>query len=251
MSPENMINALLSNEDVSVNGRDLYTAFRNGFPIKNLARLLSSKSERAIRMGAYVADELDHQAAPCLKELDALLGYHDPQVRSDVAHALRSCVTLADVDTMARILLLLNDPDAFVRRAAMFFILMKQGFGLQVATIKAAEFAPGIGFEEIAQVLPRSGRVGRKTLRKLIASNLPVVRRFAVGLACMPRLVVDAQSLSIAEDCRDAEGWFMVESIRKYPKPMGTVVANLINPAATIDSSSPQAAFSRKNDRKH
>lgn len=228
MSPENMINAVLNDEDVSVDGFELYAAFRKGFPIENLSKLLKSESDRATSMGAFVANELGKLAAPCLQELTTLLAHKSPQIRSDAVHALRGCVTFKNIDTMGRILLLLDDPDPFVHRSVMFFILMRRGLGLHAATTKAAELAPGTGFEKVAKILPKSGRVGKLTLRRLVADEIPVVRRFAVGLACMPRLVVDAERLDIAENCRDAEGARMVNNIRERPMPMGTIVARVI-----------------------
>lgn len=228
MSPEKLIDILLHNGDESVDAFHLVDAFSRGFPIENLGKLLSSNSDRAIAMGAYVANELGRLSAPCVLKLTALFDHHCAQIRSDVIHALRACASVEDREALGRIILALDDHDPFVHHAAIFFILMNpKSRRLYVATHTAAELAPGTIFEEIAEMLPRNCWAGSKMLKQLVAHESPVVRRYAVGLACMPQMIVDAKRLDIANDCNDEQGLRMLEHIRQYPKPVGTRIARL------------------------
>lgn len=224
MSPENMIEAILSGEDVDA--FELIGAFYKGYPVKNLSRLLCSSYRPAVAAGAYIANEIGGMLQPCIDELTALLDSESAQVRSDVIHSLGACANVKHEEALGRLILALDDPVPFVHRAAILSIARnRDNTRLAYGARSAAKLAPETVFEEIADVFRFSERVDTETLKQLIEHLDPIVRRFAVGLACRAEIILDAERLEIADDCNDETGHFILHSMRKHPRPYGARIA--------------------------
>ncbi len=220
MSPENMIDAILAGEDVDA--FELIGAFYRGYPVKNLSRLLCSSNKKAVAAGAYIANEIGNMLQPCIDELTALLDNESAQIRSDVIHGLGACANVKHRKALGKLILALDDPEPFVHRAAILSIARdRYDTRLAYGARAAAELAPGTVFEEIADVFRCSERVDTETLRRLIAHQDPVARRFAVGVACRAEIVLDAERLEIAENCNDEKGHAVLDEMRERPKPIG------------------------------
>lgn len=228
MSPEKMIERVLAGDGEAGLVWDLYGAFYKGFPIENFKRLLESDDPEVTAVAAFLANELGHLVRPYAAGIAELIDHPDPQARSDAIHGLRPCIGREDIEIVGRIILALDDPDDFVHRAAMFFILMTRSIRWLVLGAKeAAKRAPKRGFTDISNILPSCGEIDKAKLTQFISHANPVVRRFGVGLSARAKFVVDADFLEIARDCRDAEGLRMVEYISDYPKPVGARIAKL------------------------
>ncbi len=224
MSPENMIEAILAGEDVDA--FKLIGAFRRGYPVKNLSRLLCSSNKRAVAAGAYIANQIGYMLRPCITELTALLDSESAQIRSDVIHGLGACATVKHTETLGKLILALDDPDPFVHRAAILSIARsRDDTRLAYGVRAAAELAPGTVFEDLAQVFRSSERVDTETLVWLIEHQNPIARRFAVGVACRAEIILDAERLAIAEHCDDEKGQSVLDEMRRRPKPMGARIA--------------------------
>jgi len=235
MSPENMIEQVLAGGDDYELLWNLIGAVRDGLSIEKMRPLLSSDDPRVTAIAAYLAYELGAEMQPLLGELIPLADHPEPQCRSDIVHALIECAGPNDLDALSRIMLAFDDPDPFVHRSAMTFVIVARSRSLAGAISEAAKRYPGTPFEDIFFVLVegrhRLGshweRVTAAKLTELIGHENAIVRRFGVGLAARPKLVVDAGFLEIARDCRDTEGLIMLDHISRRPKPTGARVAKL------------------------
>jgi hypothetical protein len=236
MSPENMIEQVLAGGDDYELLWNLIGAVRDGFSIEKMRPLLSSDDPRVTAIAAYLAYELGAEMQPLLGELIPLADHPEPQCRSDIVHALIECAGPNDLDALSRIMLASDDPEPFIHRAAIQFVIVADGRSLANAVSEAVKRYPGTPFEDIFVLLrnggkghffPDWGRIGKGKLRQFIQHPAPIVRRFGVGLAARPKLVVDAEFLEIARDCHDAEGLIMLDHISRRPKPTGARIAKL------------------------
>ncbi len=218
MTPEKLIEKILAGDYSSDEFWQLYGHFYKGYPIENIVPLLESENLDAQSAAAHLANELGSVLKGYGKQLGKILKHPSAQVRSDAIHGLRECVDWDDTDTLAEIVFALDDPDPFVHRAAMFFILCHRGnFAIRAAAAKA----PGTIYQELAEMMPSWRQsVSPELITKLIKHSNPIARRFGVGLACRTKPVIDAELLDIAIECDDEEGKRMVEGIRERPKPI-------------------------------
>jgi hypothetical protein len=235
MTPEQMIeHALVGNGDGTM-WIELCGAFQKGFPIENLRRLLVSEDDRVSSGAAFLANELGKMMRPFIDELVALASHTDAQARSDVLYALSHCAGPADLDALSRIMLAFDDPEPFVHRSAMMFVIMADDRSLASAITEAARRFPGSPFERILSILlGRRDRlylpweqIDAAKLSEFINCEEAVVRRFGVGLAARPKPVVDVGFLEIARVCGDTEGIGMIDSIMRSPKPTNARLARI------------------------
>ncbi|MEM7224667.1 MAG: hypothetical protein AAF495_16935 [Pseudomonadota bacterium] len=185
---------------------DLHSAFLRGYPIENLRPLLISKSETVLGTAAFLVTELGWVVHPFVAEIVDLLYQPRARVRFDAIQALARCTTPDDGWALGRVLQLLGDPDDFVRGGAMWFIRVSSRWQLRAALDNAAPQKPDSVFSEIQSMYLRRGRYcSTDIIRAFIKHPHPIARRFGVGLAARPRLIVDETLLSIAIASEDEE----------------------------------------------
>ncbi|MCI5075540.1 hypothetical protein [Oricola sp.] len=204
----------------------LIGAVRNGFPVENLRPLLVSENPRITATAAYLAYELGSDMRPVLDDLVPLADHPGAQWRSDIIIAMTDCVGPDNLDALSRIMLAFDDPEPFVHRAAMNFVIGAESLTLVHAVGEAAARFPGSPFETILSMLlgkrtrldTRSLRMTDARLKQFIDHDEPVVRRFGVGLAARPTYVVDIGRLEIARGCRDEEGLRVIDFTMHRPR---------------------------------
>lgn len=223
MSPEEMIDRLVSGDDTGVDSQELWAAFTRDLAIEKLRPLLTSEHKLTRSYGAYLAYELGWQCYPLIGELTTLLTDPCPQNRSDAAVALTGCTTFKDGHALGRILLLLEDPDPFVQRAGMDFIKSCERRRLNVAINEAATIASDEIFKEFPRILGRPftnyAKITKARVRHLVEHPHPVAQRFGAGLAVRPRLVIDDGLIELAGSSNDPGAKRVVEHAKKYSTP--------------------------------
>jgi len=236
MSPENMIERVLAGGGDYDLLWDLIRAIRNGFPVENLRPMLTSDDERVTATAAYLAYEIGSEMRPVLNELIPLAEHPGAQWRSDIIIAMTECVGPDDLDALSRIMLAFDDPDPFLHRAAIRFVIMAGSRSLANAISEAAKRYPGTPFEDIYSLLrngagryfsPDWSAIDEGKLREFIEHPAPVVRRFGAGLAARPKLVVDVELLEIARNCEDEEALRILDHIMWSPMPTEARLAKI------------------------
>jgi hypothetical protein len=230
---------------------DLYSAFYKGFPIENLRPLLVSDDLDVSGSGALLANELGDRMGPLIDEVLALAEHTHTQARSDALYALQACARPCNVNALGRLVLALDDPGPFVHRAAMQFIIMARYRCVKIGAEEAKRQRPTSPFQAIWSLIQESGnlkwspeQITKDEIAEFIHHPAPVVRRFGVGLAARPKLVVDVELLDIARGCEDSEGVGMVDYILRSPLPSGARVARL----TFVDSTLEKDSRSRRNE---
>jgi hypothetical protein len=230
MSPEEMI-ALVMAGDERCFGQELYGAFRKGFPIENLRPMLRSSDPEILGFGSYLVYELGARARGVIDDIVPLLESEYPQVRSDAMIALMGCATRFEGTALGKIICLLDDPDPFVQRGAMRFVQNCEDSQLAAGVFHASRHNPGTVFEDLPPFLgmkwPGHGNISVKGMAKLLSHESPVAKRFGVGLAARPRMVVDDSLLEIAYKYDDEECRCVLDNARSRPTPVGAVVMRL------------------------
>ena len=205
---------------------NLIGAIRDGFPVEKLRPLLTSDDPRVTATAAYLAYELGSAMRPVLDELIPLADHPGAQWRSDIIIAMTDCVEPNDFNALCRIMLALDDPEPFVHRSAMNFVIGATNRSLANALTETARRLPGSPFETIHSLLlgearrlvPSSVCISTAKLSEFIAHEEPIVRRFGVGLAARPICVIDIERLEIARNCRDEEGLRVVDFNMHRPR---------------------------------
>ncbi len=214
---------------------DLCCAFRDGFPIENMRPLLVSDDARVTASAAFIAYELGSMMCPFLGELVALADHVDAQSRSDIIYALTECAGPDDLDALSRIMLAFDDRDPFVHRSAIQFVIVASDRSVGSAVTEAARRFPRSPFEDVLFVLgedrsrldSRWERITAAKLTELIGHEEAIVRRFGVGLAARPKLVVDVGFLEIARNCRDTQGLAVINHVMWSPTLKRSRLANV------------------------
>lgn len=222
MTPQHMIDYIVSDNYDGDIVHNLYGAFYKGYPIENLSQLITSKDDAVRATGSYLVYELGNKILPLIEEVAVLLDDPNPQIRSDIIIALTECCTWKHKEIQGKITLKLDDPDPFVHRAVIKYI-MRQTHNIGIR--EAAKISPGTIFEEISDMVPKATIVTKELLTILINHSNPIVRRFGVGMALRARSIINAEYLDIAEECNDEEGIGMIKHIRELSTPMGAKVA--------------------------
>src|SRR5689334_16854459 len=88
---------------------DLLREFQMGYPIENLRSLLSSRDDRIVRTGAFIASELGNSAVPLLADVTRLLTHPTRTVRADAICSVLTCSTGKDEDAIASVVAMLDD----------------------------------------------------------------------------------------------------------------------------------------------
>lgn len=229
MTPDNMIRlALIDGYNGPSYSQELYSAFRNGFPLENLRRLLVSDLDRARGLGAYLVYELGWLAHPLVQEIGELLQDSEPQVRSDAVYALTDCTHRYDGKILGQLLLLLDDSDPFVHRSVINFVRYAEIWQLNLAINEAALVRPDSAFDTVIKAnCGRRSIVSRSLLKFLVSHQEPVVRRFGAGMAGRPRPIIDDNFLDIAEECNDNEGLRVINRLREFKTPTYAIQTRL------------------------
>ncbi len=212
--------------------QELVSAFRNSFPIENLRPLLVSDDPAILSLGSYIIYELGPKARCLIDDIVPHLGNSDPQIRGTAIIVLKECATKFDAFALGKVIKLLDDPDPFVQRIAMFFVQSCERAMLDVGVLKTAEMYPGTIFEELPNYLGktifrlrRARPVSVEILRELLSDESPVANRFGVGLATRPRLVVDESFIALAaqvddKECRNVLKWSRERPCLPYAEAM-------------------------------
>ncbi|SPP63519.1 hypothetical protein NITLEN_10605 [Nitrospira lenta] len=98
---------------------DLLAAFHAGYPVANLRRVLSSKSDHALKAGAWLASELGLDALPILDSLSPLLRHPLRYVRFFSIDAVLVCAGAGHAQALSSVVGLLRDDDEAVRWKAL------------------------------------------------------------------------------------------------------------------------------------
>ncbi len=235
MSPDEMLeHALAGNGDGAI-WHDLCGALHKGLPVERIRPLFTSSNPCVIAGVAFIANELGRLMHPFMNELITLADDASAQVRSDVIYALSRCARSSDLNALSRIMLAFDDPDPFVHRAAIMFPVTANDRALSCAVAESARRFPKSPFERILSLLqggrdrlsPHWEQISTAKLTELINHDEAVVRRFGVGLAARPRLVVDVNFLEIAKGCEDSEGLAMIDHFTRSPKPTNARLARV------------------------
>jgi hypothetical protein len=114
----------------------LLKEFFAGYSIDNLRRLLESKDEGAVRVGAWIASELGSQVCPLISAIRPLLTHASRYVRFFALDPVLVCAGTSDGPLVAAAVGLLRDSDDAVRWKAMSFVVkaMKEQLGSSVAS---------------------------------------------------------------------------------------------------------------------
>ncbi|MCP5087959.1 MAG: hypothetical protein GY952_14290 [Rhodobacteraceae bacterium] len=223
MSPEKMIELVMSGKDSDF-CQELCSAFWNGFPMENLRPLLVSTDPEILSLGSYIIYELGAKARCLLDDIVPHLDNEDAEIRANAIIALGECATKFDKSAIGKIIEMLDDPDSFVQRIAMRFVQSCDRGMLNVGIFQAAKMNPGTVFEElpgylgetffhIYQPVPISAEI----LENLLSHESPVAKRFGVGLATRPRLIVDESFIDLAAQIEEEECCNIVAWARERP----------------------------------
>lgn len=228
MSPEKMIELTLAGTKTDYS-QELWSAFRNGFPIENLRPLLVSKNPEVTDLGAYLIYELGADVRCLLTDIVPLLDNADPQIRGSAVIALQECATKFDTTALGKVIELLDDPDPFVHRIVMRFIQYCE-VGMLIAGVnEAAVTQKGTIFEQFPRIIGSffSRRANQSStgladvIDRLLRHENPVANRLGVGLATRPRLVADENLIDLAEcvaeeECRNIVKWARKRAPKVY-----------------------------------
>lgn len=114
---------------------DLLEEFFDGYPVKNLLRLLESEEENLVRAGAFIASELGRLVAPIIADLGPYLKHRLDQVRLDLIDPILLCADPSHGSVIANAVRLVNDSDTVVRSRALF-MLARIGRGQLLASLE-------------------------------------------------------------------------------------------------------------------
>jgi len=192
----------------------LYSALSNSENIEPFRRLLSGGIPDMDRNPSFYINEFGWKMRPFLPEIVGLLDHRSPQVRFDAIRCLQQCGTLEDKGLFGRLLKCLDDPHPFVHRAVLMFIQQAPRCHLAQSVKEAAQGAGDTAFAEFPRCLSYTSIITERMIRRLISHKDPIARRFGVGLAVRPRLVIDDAFLELADACEDEEGRLMIEFTR-------------------------------------
>lgn len=207
MTPEEMIAEVLDSEIEQKDGlaNDLLREFHRGHPIEHLKLLIYSDLRSARSTAAFIAEELFHRAAPLLKDIATLLDHPSPRARYDALSALWKCATYNDGWAIAAALRCLEDSWPGVRKGAMDAVRLANREALLAGfkTLKSQDSTSG--YARFGRAFLKAERGDNGVIEGLLSDPSPVVRRFAVGLAARPRLVVDQTRLNLASSSSEQD----------------------------------------------
>jgi hypothetical protein len=92
------------------------------YPAENLSRLIRSGRSKAVANGAFVVSELGAQAAEIIDEVDFLLGHPLRDARFDALDAALASASGEHGGTLAKAVMLVDDPDQAVRWKTLKFL---------------------------------------------------------------------------------------------------------------------------------
>lgn len=207
MTPDEMISEILNPdiEDREGLANDLLVEFSRGYPIENLKSLINSELLSAQSTASFIATELWLKSAPLLEDLAKLLNHPTARTRYDTLETLWKCATYKDGWAIAAVLRHLEDPWPGVRHGAIDAIRLADRKALLSGFNHLKAEYPKTSYAKFGKAFLMAERGNNEVLKSLLTDNDPVARRFAVGLAARPRLVVDDSRLQLAMESSDAE----------------------------------------------
>ena len=208
MTAETMIAQVLNPDYENSDGRlsnDLLDEFHRGYPIENLKLLINSDLLSARGTAAFIATELGLKVTPLLKEIASLLDMPTPRARYDAMETLWKCSTHRDGWAMGAVLHCLEDPWPGVRSGAIDAVRLADRKALLAGFKYLKTECPETVYSLFGNAFLRVERGKMEVLESLMKHEDPIARRFAVGLATRPRLVVDETRLQIALKSSDRE----------------------------------------------
>lgn len=103
---------------VEIDHEILLDAFRGGYSLDNLARLLQADSLPAVQSGAMIASELGIGAAPLVRLFGRLLAHEDRFVRASGMDCVLVCNDGDPAADLVALVELMDHPDAAIRWSA-------------------------------------------------------------------------------------------------------------------------------------
>jgi hypothetical protein len=184
---------------------DLLTEFSRGYPIENLKRLIYSELLSARGTAAFISTELGVRAAPVLRDIASLLEMPTPRARYDALESLWMCATFKDGWAIGAVLQCLDDPWPGVRWGAINAVRIADRRALLAGCKYLKTKYPESVYSKFGSAFLRIERGKIEVLESLLAHEDSITRRFAVGLAARPRLVVDEARLLMASGSSNEE----------------------------------------------
>lgn len=182
-------NGLLANE--------LLREFHRGYPVENLRVLTSSDDEEVVKTGVWLASELGARCRSILSDIETLLGHPCANIRYFAIDCILSASRRGDGGLVARVLRLMEDESAAVRRKAMDFATRIPLERLSEAL--AAVGSSGFGTDHIAGIeLVISSPISPENIEAFLRSDNRVRRRYgAIAAARVVKSLPQAFELAL------------------------------------------------------
>ena len=230
MTPDDMIAKVLDPEFECLDGglaNDLLREFFRGYPVENLKLLIHSDLSSARGTASFIATELGLLAAPLLVDIASLLTQPTARSRYDALSALRACATYKDGWAIAIVLKCLDDPWPGVRMGAIDAVRVGERQALIAGFNHLKSKDPESVYARFGKAFLKAERGNNEVIVTLISDKDPIVRRFGVGLAARPRLVVDQTRLKLAATSIDPEvSEYATQATEHVLPPWGTLFSS-------------------------
>lgn len=120
---DRLLARVLAGEDGAI-ANQLLTEFFGDYPVERLTVLLNSKTDEAVKTGAWLASELAGRVGRLVPELSGHLNHPDPSVRYFVVESILTSADNRHGEALARAVGMTSDPDAGVRWKAFQFLTL-------------------------------------------------------------------------------------------------------------------------------
>lgn len=193
--------------------QQLLNEFFAGYSIQNLQRLLDSKLDSAVKVGAWIASELGERAAPLMPSIAERLNHPLKYVRFFILDVVLVCAGPTDRIALANAVRLMRDSEDAVRWKAMTFLVKATSQQLTCSLTPEMD-------KELTQLTYWLVRIdgnlnGDVEIGERLTSNSSLDRAFAV-VAAARRATHDSTKLRDAARSFDSEiREFAEEQLRK------------------------------------
>lgn len=207
MTPGELIDQALNPdiEDRDGLANDLLSEYFRGHPIESLKLLINSDLLSAQSTASFIVSELGLRAAPLIRDVAKLLNHSTARTRYDALETLWKCATYKDGWAIAAVLRCLEDPWHGVRSGAIDAIRLGDRKALLSGFKHLKSEYPKTSYAASGKAFLKAERGNNEVIQSLMNDEDPIARRFAVGLAARPRLVVDVSRLHLMQASKDAE----------------------------------------------
>lgn len=108
----------IGKEESGEAANELLSRLNNGYPVRNLSRLIHSDDDEVVKIGAWLVSELGERAAPISHEVGFLLSHPVRNARYYAIEAVMVAASTEQGELIAKAVMLVDDPDEAVRRLA-------------------------------------------------------------------------------------------------------------------------------------